>query len=357
MAVVITPADRQSFKRCRRAWDLGSRLRQSWEPDTDVVEADLGEAVRAALAVWYFPGMWEWDRAIVRPLALAAYHRVVADWPEDHTDVAAHGERLLGRYFDWAPSVDRFTPIRVETDFEVSIPDPTDPVRDLAAPDGAAVHFAGRIELLVIDAFNSYWLVDHIIGDGWADVDALVLDEAGAAFTWAWERFFLGMEIAGVVYNELRTDADLTADMVVTPPVGPGSIASVGHRRMYVRSDRAGVPEITREGNDVFRRTRVSRGLVEMERVRHNLSLEARDMTGAGLAVYPSPSWDVCSTCRFRPPCIALNTGVDAEAVLAGGYRHRPPVEEREGRLGGITWSMGRGARPPKFGRGSGPGR
>jgi hypothetical protein len=357
MAVVITPADRQSFKRCRRAWDLGSRLRQGWEPDTDAVEADLGEAVRAALAVWYFPGMWEWDRAIVRPLAVEAYHRVVAGWTEADEGLAAHGERLLARYFDWAPSVDRFTPVRVETDFEVSIPDPADPVRDLATADGSAVHFAGRIELLVIDAFNAYWLVDHIVGDGWADVDALVLDESGSAFTWAWERFFLGMEIAGVIYNELRTDADLTTEEIVTPPAGPDSVAPVGHRRMYVRSDRAGLPEVTREGDDRFRRTRVSRGPLEMERVRNNLGLEARDMTGAGVAVYPSPSWELCSTCRFRPPCIALNTGVDADAVLAGAYRHRPAVEEQEGRLGGVTWSIGRGAAPPKFGRGPRSGR
>ncbi len=356
MVVVITPADRQSFKRCRRAWDLGSRLRQGWEPDEDTVEADFGEAVRAALAVWYFPGMWEWDRAIVRPLALEAYHRVTRGWTEHDEALVAHGERLLARYFEWAPSVDRFTPVRVETDFEVSIPDPTDPVRDLAAADGSAVHFAGRIELLVVDAFNAYWLVDHVLGAGWADVDALVLDEAGAAFTWAWERFFLGMEIAGVIYNELRTDGDLVVEMAMGTP-GPDSITPVGHRRMYVRSDRSGVPEISREGNDVFRRTRVSRGLVEMERVRRNLSLEARDMTGAGLAVYPSPSWEVCSTCRFRPPCVALNTGNDADAVLAGGYRHRPPVVEQEGRLGGVTWSLGRGAAPPKFGRGPHPGR
>jgi len=357
VAVVITPADRQAFKRCRRAWDLGSRLRQGWEPDDDTVEIDLGNAVRAALAVWYFPGMWEWDRAIVRPLAFEAYRRVVAGWSDDDERTAALGERLLSRYFDWAPSVDRFTPIRVETDFQVSVPDPSDPLHDLTAADGAAVHFAGRIGLLVVDAFNAYWLVDHLVGDGWADVDALVLDENGATFCWAWERSFIGMEIAGVMYNELRTDADLDRAPRAPAVAGPGSVAPVGHRRMYVRADHAAVAEITREGDDVFRRTRVSRGLVERERVRHTLGLEARDMTSAGLAVYPSPSWDVCSACRFRPPCIALNTGLDAESVLAGAYRPRPPEEEQEGRLGGVTWSIGRGAAPPKFGRGPRPGR
>lgn len=179
MVLVITPADRQAFKRCRRAWDLGSRLRQGWEPDDDGAAADLGEAVRAALAVWYFPGMWEWDRTIVRPLAVEAYQRVAGAWRPAHDDVAVLGERLLDRYFGWAPSVDRFTPVRVETDFQVPVPDPAEPVRDLVGADGSAVHFAGRIEALVVDQFNAYWLVDHRVVEGWADPDELVLDEGG----------------------------------------------------------------------------------------------------------------------------------------------------------------------------------
>jgi len=317
--VVITAADRRAFKRCRRSWDFGSRLRQGWEPDVDVAEVDLGEAVRAALAVWYFPGMWEWGRAIVRPLAIEAYRRVVAGWPAGYDGTARQGEALLARYFDWAPAVDLFTPLRVHADVEVSVPDPSDPRQDLAAGDGAAVHYADRVDLVVVDAFNAYWLVDHRVGDGWAASDELVLDEAGAAGCWAWGRSYLGMDIAGVIYNELRADGD-----------------------------GAGEP---------FRRTEVRRGLAELERVRHKLGCEARDMTSAGLAVYPAPGWDVCSACMYRPPCIALDAGADAGAVLDAGYRRRPPVVVQEGRLGGATWSLGRGAAPPKFGPGPHPGR
>lgn len=317
--MVITAADRRAFKRCRRAWDFGSRLRQDWEPDVELTELDAGDAVRAALAVWYFPGMWEWGRAIVRPLALEAYRRVVAGWPAGHEGIAGEGEALLGRYFEWAPEVDLFTPLRVETDVEVRVPDPTDPRRDLAAGDGAAVHYSDRVDLVVVDAFNTYWLVDHRIGDGWAPTDALVLDEAGAACCWAWGRSYLGMDIAGVIYNELRTDGDAA--------------------------------------DETFRRTPVRRGLAELEQARHKLGCEARDMTSTGLAVYPAPGWDVCSACMYRPPCIALDAGADAEALLETGYRRRPPVLVQEGRLGGATWSMGRGAAPPKFGPGPHPGR
>ncbi|HJV08450.1 MAG TPA: hypothetical protein VJ653_02185, partial [Acidimicrobiales bacterium] len=247
--MVITVSDRQAFKRCRRQWDFGSRLRQAWEPDVDTAPADLAAAVRASLAVWYFPGMWEWDRAIVRPLAEEAYRKAVAGWPAGHDDLVATGERLLARYYDWAPEADVFTPLRVETDFHVSVPDPADPRRDLAGADGSAVHFTGRVRLLVVDPFNVHWLVDHLVGDGWADIDALVLDERGATSCWAWGRCYLGTAIAGVVYNELRTDADL---------------------------GRGFAPDL------VFRRTTVRRGPAELERARHTLGTEARDMTSAG---------------------------------------------------------------------------
>ena len=69
MAHNIRAADRAAFKRCRRAWDLGSRNRQNHEPIDPRRTVDLDRAVHDALAVYYFPGMWEWNRSIVQSLA------------------------------------------------------------------------------------------------------------------------------------------------------------------------------------------------------------------------------------------------------------------------------------------------
>ena len=349
MVLVLTASDRQAYKRCRRAWDFGSPLRQNLEPAAPAPTADLGRAVGDALAVWYFPGMWEWDREIVRPLALEGYRRAAADWPAGSAVLVARGEELLGRYFDWSPTVDHFTPVRVETGFQVSIPDPADPRRDLVGAGGQAVHFAGRVDLLVVDELDRYWLVLHRTTDHWAHLDELLLDERAAAFCWAWERAFLGMNVAGTIHNELRTDVDI-AGLPPVPPLGATVPVPVsGHRRMYVKAGAVEGPAITREGDDVFRRTRIRRGPVEMERVRQKLGMEAREMTGDGVALYPTPAWDSCSTCAFRPPCLALDTGEDAAALLAASYRPRPPSVPEEGRLGAITWSIGRGAAPPTF--------
>src|SRR5215470_9576599 len=126
-AYIIGDSDRESFKRCRRAWDLGSRLRQNYEPLSPMKTFDFDRAIHDALAVYYFPGMWEWNRDIVCPLALDGFFKSMrrqmdryverhgfsveqeAAWDE-HIEL---GENMLRRYFEWASTIDRFWPIRV----------------------------------------------------------------------------------------------------------------------------------------------------------------------------------------------------------------------------------------------------
>jgi hypothetical protein len=65
--------------------------------------------------------------------------------------------------------------------------------------------------------------------------------------------------------------------------------------------------------------------------------------------VDPTPIWSSCEQCLFRSPCVRLQRGEDASALLATGYERRPPDDLEEGRLGGTSWGMGRGARPKRF--------
>ena len=102
-------------------------------------------------------------------------------------------------------------------------------------------------------------------------------------------------------------------------------------------------------GNEAFRRTRITRTRAELEACGRQVAQEALEMTSPDLIVYPSPSLANCAPCPYREPCIALNMGVDPAAILAERYRDRGPEEVEEGRLGGVSWSMNRGARPPRF--------
>jgi hypothetical protein len=310
--------------------------------------------------------MWEWDREIVIPLAVEAFTRSLrsqrdaraggatasVDDEDAWAEAAGAGERLLRAYFTWAPTVDDFTPVRVEADFEFDVPDADRPGLDLLARDGRAIRFRGRVDLLVIDTTDTYWLVDHRVVDDWSDAEQLVLDERGVTACWGWEQCFLGMRIAGVVYNELRGDGDPEPAGVSRPAAGARTpMARRGHRRMDARAAQDPDPRITRVEAPGYRRTRIPRARGALDRMGVHLAAEMLEMTDDTLALFPHPTRANCSRCAFRAPCIAMNEGTDADALLDAGYRVRGP-ELEEGRLGGVSWSTNRGAAPPRFGRG-----
>jgi hypothetical protein len=394
MDYVIQPRDRALFKRCRRAWDFGARTRRNLEPARSpadrAVDRAVDKALHDALAVYYFPGMWDWQPGIVLPLVYQAFDRSVREQRAGSEPTTAEqesirrGRLLLERYAVWAPSVDRFAPVRVDCDVDVQVPDPRFPGQAVtvgeagsAGPEvgqavgvpavGGAVRYQDRVDLVVIDEHNTYWVVSHrVVRGGWPDTGQLLLDEQCVAWCWAWEMSYPGMRVAGTIYNELHIDA-LSAG---PGPAGPGTTgqpsrdAAAGprsavtqHREAYApptppRHPPPGTPRLSQQGVGAFRRTQIRRTGAEFAEFGSRLGLEALDMTDPRLPLYPNPSPVNCAACAYRTPCIAVNEGADAEAVLATSYRVRPPEPVQEGRLGGSSWSMGRGAAPPRFSRG-----
>jgi hypothetical protein len=383
VAYAVRPWDRTWYRTCRRAWDFGSRQRRNLEPQHVPFSVDLDRALRDALAVYYFPGMWEWDRSVVLPLTRQALDRAMYKQRDSHPGLTEDqaerfeaelgtGRQLLDQYLEWAPALDRFWPVRVETDFDVQVPDWRSPGEDLVVPGaGEAIRYQGRVDLLVVDEHDAYWVVRHRLAqDGFCDPYLLVLDDELLAAAWAWEIFYLGMRVAGTIHNELRPG--------VTPPdpaepvrrprashafararaaaarddeerAATGPVAR--HRRMYARAERTPTDVVVEEGGDMFRRTRIPRSAAELEGLGRNLGQEALEMADPHLVPYPTPG-GFCADCMYRPPCLALQAGDDVEAILAGGYQTRPDEVPEEGRLGAVTWSMNRGAAPPAHWRG-----
>jgi hypothetical protein len=261
-----------------------------------------------ALAVYYFPGMWAWSREIVLPIAHQAVDRA---WRQrDATGpVPADLHALLDDYARWAVTVDQFTPVRAALDYSVNVPDPVISDNELVTADGGPVRYTGRIDLLVLDGDDRPWVVAHrLASSGFAEPDLLDLDEAATTCCWAWQQGPFGPPVAGVIFNEIQIDQGW------------------------------------------FRRTEILRTPAEVALAGRQLGFEALEMIDTGLRTYPSPSTTNCGPCPFRAPCLAMQRGDDPSAILARLYRQRTDEDPEEGRLGGMTWSMGRGARPPTFG-------
>jgi hypothetical protein len=355
----ITPDDRARFKRCRRQWDFASPNRRDLEPIRHA-EPDLPTPVKDALALYYYPGTWDWSRQIVLPLVDKAFLRSVTDsvGSTDPAQLVAAGRELLDRYFAWAPTVDDFAPIRIDYDMDVLIPDPREPDRGLQTPDGQRVIYAARVDLLAVDSTDSYWVIRHQVVPDWQDVNLLILDQEAVATCWAWEQTYLGMEIAGTIHNEVRTTVEPN---LVHPPVqlsshwvaqhGPsgGGRPMPQHRRMYAKPPNVNTADrLVHHFAGPVRRTVIRRTREEITGIGRLIGAEALEMTDPQLVTYPSPATH-CADCAFVAPCLAMTETDDPTPALTAGYRRRPARVVPKPRLGQTTWSFGRGAAPPAW--------
>ena len=95
--------------------------------------------------------MDDWNRKIVRPLALHAFRRKIKEHRASYellgslddaeialwTRYGALGERLLEHYFAWCATVDDFeSGLLSDHELRAPVPDPSVAGRDLVAPDG-----------------------------------------------------------------------------------------------------------------------------------------------------------------------------------------------------------------------------
>ncbi|HUO36693.1 MAG TPA: hypothetical protein VMU34_02045, partial [Mycobacterium sp.] len=75
MDYLITAEDRVAFKRCRRQWDFASPHRRDLEPvHATPQDSALPAALRDALAIYYYPGTWDWPH----PLTQSLVHKALA---------------------------------------------------------------------------------------------------------------------------------------------------------------------------------------------------------------------------------------------------------------------------------------
>ncbi|MFG1791713.1 hypothetical protein [Nocardia sp. NPDC049149] len=358
----VSAADRAAFKRCRRQWDFAAAIRRSLRPRRPAT-FDLDRAVRDALAVYYFPGMWDWASTIVLPLvgkalddSLGRQRAAIgvdrcgdAEWQA----ICDRAHLVVERYFGWAPMVDRFSPIRVETDFDAVVPDPAAPERGLVGPGGGGIHYTGRIDLLAIDAHDRYWIVRHrVLDEPFPPTEQLLLDEDSVTGCWAWSRFYDGMEVAGTIYNELSASPSgvpmpqaerRRGGIPQHEPSGGGRGVS-SPRRAYVRGRPAESTErIDQTERDGLRRTVIRRDAAEIRSAGAQLAAEVLDMISVDVRVYPNPVPAHCSACAFVAPCLAVHDGRPVEPLLASDYRPRPAIAVERGRLGGTPFGVGRG--------------
>ena len=380
-ACVLRPSEMATFRRCRRAWDLGSRIRQNLVPAVPPRVFDFDRAIHDALAVYYYPAMDDWDKAIVRPLALKAFLRAMdegrahfeavaeatAEQDEAFGEARELGQAILTCYFDWAAPQDALASIFSDQEYWAPIPCPDRPGEEMVDHRGHEVRYLGRVDQLFSDHNDEYWIAQHrLVAGEWAGDEDLLLDLPGLTDLWATELTYPQLKIAGIVYNELRTDLDAATIEAANAPGATdyGASTTVDGRHMlrsrHVHTRRspmtpsdAAAAEMTlaqqagdpgdfisaRTTGDWCRRTHVRRGRASVRNVGLMVAAQVAELVNLDLPVYPNPSLANCAACAFARPCTLMSEGRDPAAALAGSFRERTPEEGEEERL---RWSIGR---------------
>ncbi|CAN5312414.1 hypothetical protein BH20ACT5_BH20ACT5_15850 [soil metagenome] len=357
----VGAVERAAFKRCRRQWDLGSANRQQLRP-VAATGSGLADAVREALAVYYYPGMWDWQSSIVLPLVRKAFMRSIAAAPASaqRTEDVDVGTELLERYFEWAPSVDDFGPLKIEQDVEAIVPDIRRPDTGLLTGAGRRVLYTERVPLLAVDDADEFWVVRHQVVAGWGELETLLLDEAAIAACWAWEETFLGMQVTGTIHNEVlrsppaglepapranRTGRPGRGGYAQHEPSGGGRSIPQHQRPDRVADRPMGLDRVRQETAGVLRRTHIRRTRAEIAAAGVQIGAEVLDMLDPELRVYPTPSAAHCGRCDFLAPCLTMGEGADPALDLAARYRRDPVGPAHTPRLG--AGGGGRGAVMP----------
>jgi hypothetical protein len=352
----IRPDDRALFKRCRRQWDFASPHRRGLERVQASESSALATAFRDALAVYYYPGTWDWQHELKQSLVHKAMRRSLEDAGCAHE--LDRATSLIDRYDAWAVTVDDFAPVKIQHDVTALLRDPSDPDNGLLTSDGAAVTYACRVDLLAVNATDEYWVVRHQIVDEWRSVEEMVLDEEATAACWAWEQDYIGMEIAGTVHNEVRLGGpqvprvDEPAAVGKAEPVAQHEASGGGrsipqHVRRAARESRAAADRVEQLTAGMVRHTRIRRSRDEIAAAGSLIATEAIEMTAAPV-IYPSPG-PHCLACQFRAPCLRMFEGADPRPQLALDFRRRSGAAGHKPRLGQATWGFGRGAAPPDW--------
>jgi hypothetical protein len=361
--LVLRSREIDAFRGCRRAWDLGALGRRGLVPRVRGSVFDLQLAVRMGLAVYYFPAMDDWSRAIVRPLAIKGFNRAMSEQASafelarpldaaETSDWQRHrrlGEGLLTRYFDWADRADDFDALFADELVWSPIPDPADPSRDLGTPDGRPIRFASRFDALVSDANDEHWVLDHRVAwDDWASDEALLADDAGVRTIWALEVAYPQLLLAGTIVNELRVardDLDRFAPGVPKPGAAapardPRDMARVRHPAPVKlpltptaeQRDAAAPPRdevAARAGDEHTRRMWIRRSRDSIAAAGRRVARDAQLMARPDLAAAPNPAPVRCARCAFLEPCAAMQAGYDeqGEGMLLRDYRRRGELE------------------------------
>lgn len=341
--LAIHTSDRRTFKRCRRKYQLASKLErglQSKQPNSILW---LGTGVHKALEMWYANQQArslveyfnEWVAEETKRLMKNEYVMEVDD------SAVAMGQGILEHYEKVYGEQDKqYKPYKMEVMFNVPIVNPdTGQSMTVTNEDGKEipVTYGGRLDGILEDEDGYYWILEHKTAKSFSDwQDKLPMDEQVTSYIWAAEYLF-GIAIKGVIYNGLRKTIPRVPEPLKSGKGLSKNKAIDTTHDVYLQAildngfDPADYTEILdhlkTKGNGFFRREFIYRSKDEIIEQQKQIFEEAHDMLTTEY-FYPNPTRDCSWDCDFKEVCSIMQARGDAEPFISMMYESRPDEED-----------------------------
>lgn len=376
MKYIVRTSDRNQFRRCRVAWDFGSKIRMNYRTKTPIEPLDFGSAMHEGLEVLYDPLRWHDDRTVVLIEAHAAFMRWMVDWRKRlqernlwetqkarWDELCVMGIGMLNHYVVWVAEGDydkNWLPKFVEVEFEIPIPISPKTFERLTSmgkiPEKGELHeshygynfcalpiddeglylhiwdfdkyqyvpvyYQGRIDLIVQDLLTGrYWIVDHKTAAQFNSTRWFDMDTQTRSYGWAAKQV-LGIDVEGVMFNRLRKKVPEKPTVLQSGELSKNVQQKTTPELYKAEIKKRGLNEneylefLSRfEGQVYNERLTCVHGKDAFEVTEQGIVFEAIDMLDDPL-IYPNPGMFTCNNCEFYAPCQAMHDGQDPIWVL-----------------------------------------
>jgi hypothetical protein len=353
MKYEVHVSDIRAFKTCRRQWNWSSPLGHNLEPDKPYAPFFSGRVVHTALELYYRSNGNMTLMEAVDVAFTIEYEKMESAgtlWEEEEQMLNEQKELVYGimeHYDIWIHSGEHnkspwgdenLEYLDMETTFTV-------PMLTENGNPSNRVYLGGRFDGIVRRRDDgTLWLFETKTTRSIKELqNTLAFDEQAGAYIYA-AQLLLGEQVYGVIYNILRKKVPTTPRLLQNGTLSVNkSIDTTAS--YYLRAAMSHHQDMSREnlielyneilmdlherGNLFFSRTIIRRTPGEIAELADNLWYVALEMVRPSTKLYPSPSWTSCTFCRFRAPCLAVNTGADVSMLLENEYRERKDREFR----------------------------
>lgn len=331
-------SDIRTFRSCRRKWEWSSPLKQNLEPQVPYIPFFTGKALHAALEYYYRDAV-PFNETVDKYLASeeANMEELTQLWDSEKESFEEQVELIrdmIDHYAMWQLQDTRkyadrnLEFIALEQGFEIPLP---------GMP--ADVTLGGRFDGVVRHReTGEYWIWETKTSRSILELTkSLSNDEQCGVYMYAASQM-LDVPIAGVLYNIIRKKAPTIPNTLQSGAISKAKnidTTSFVYRSTILEHFPDWSEEtIQEEYGDILRtlldndskyflRYPVYRSKTELKNLMENVLATAKEMVNPDLALYPAPSWNSCSFCQFRSPCLAKNAGGDFQVLLDGEYVHR----------------------------------